>query len=531
MTKTKSQKARAAAKKGSSVSNATSSAKVSSSAPKVRKAKSKKSGKGLPAVLPDNVPKIGIKGLDTITVEVSQWLTTVQTGIQTGPKILQSFYLNPQSFLTAGRLSKLAALYEKYYFEHFEATYHPNVAVTNQGSVFMALDMDPEDALTGQSGIQLMNSVAAMGGKRFQMGAVYEPLRVEAGGKADFSQILYVDPDRDGDRMAYAGRLIIGAVSAFASDLQAGFVTIKARIKFLVPALDSAAAAGGYMSAWNISSPTGTIPWGTAATPSTRNNIDVELRQQLPDGTARSCLFFQQAGVFLVEWFSTGTALTTGTVAYGGGASAITGGDAWCNPKHLTPSAQTEDIGYLLVAVPATGGWVSYTNSGTHSNSSTNFIRVFLTPYQLPNANPTMVMLGQLQERLSSLSLEMFRLKSDSAYASIRSKPSSSSSSSSAPLVPGDTFETETSSSSSSTMETFNCQPTVVTTSGSSVSATEQVSFASSPYATGIRGSDIQPSEKKATIDSPVLAVRDLGNVYNRLKQSYRDDPGDTPKT
>lgn len=407
--------------------------------------------------------------MDRITVEVSQFMTTVTTGDSGTAVVRYDCYLNPSTLFTSGRLGRLASLYERFHWDSIQFEYVPTSSVQNSGQLFMAIDLDPEDNLAILSGTGLLNAVSSLSGSRFTSFPIYSPAMVKAGGTVDFPSDLFIDPDRDGDRWAYAGRFMVGTVSGFPSDIAAGVIYLRAKITFSCPTLEFASGASGSYWFMNVRSPTDTYPWGQNSGGANGNNIvmassnqDILYVQKQPGGTtAGSFLVFGDPGVYKITYYVLGTALTSGTLtlssdcAYPTNVPAVISGQ---NPLIAHPSGTATYMSFW-VSVNKAGGWIRYSQSGTHGTAqNTYYLDVALTSIPINAPIPPIQMKREIDDlagKLKELRLQSFR---DRIRMNLdRQDPQ--------PLEPGSTFDSTY--SSTSVTEGWNVPDQLTTCEGS----------------------------------------------------------------
>jgi hypothetical protein len=460
MTLTKSQKLRRQAVKA--VAPGPSNAKPTPKKPKA----SKKKNQAIPAAYGGRASNFTIKGEDRRTVTAQSWLTSVDVPIVGTSSVLQTFTLNPATLIPNSRLARYAQLYEKFLFEEIEFEYIPNVGTTQQGSLFMAVDADPDDAISLKQGISLMNAVSAVGKERFMTFPTYgtgSSIKLKVRGRDFFTEPLFVDPSKNGDRWAYAGQFFIGNVGAFAAAITAGTIVCRCKIHFMVPALEQPQSGGGIATWFNIVNPTGTYPWGSSASPILSGNANITYRLTRPDNNAAgSVIVFGDPGVYFIQWYQRGSSLSGGTFSYGGGASEYTIKPTGNYGNQTLHPNGTETIGLQMVNVSAPGGFVEFQQGGSHNTLLPSYVAVFLTNMQLA-PSPSVLAATTL---LSSLKLQLNDLERQVKMSRFVR-----------PMQPGEEFTTTTSGSISGQVQAFNGSPYEVSESTTSTSETIGTSF------------------------------------------------------
>jgi len=91
---------------------------------------------------------MGPGGHDSITLEGTDYLFPISSTLAGGAagSVISSYRVNPRT-LNLPRLSAMATLFERYYFEHFEVIYVSACASSINGGMVMYFERDPEDVL------------------------------------------------------------------------------------------------------------------------------------------------------------------------------------------------------------------------------------------------------------------------------------------------------------------------------------------------------------------------------------------------
>lgn len=282
-----------------------------------------------------------------------------------------------------GRLAHLSALFEKYRFSKITVSYKPMVAITTPGLMFVAFDNDPEDSLQHMSGPALVSALQGLGDKALIF-EVFAEASLTVSGKDFFSQLLYVDQEKNLDRWAQAGRLIWGCISPFPTSVNAGMLAAIATLTLEIPTTPEASHIVGNWANWRTTNITGSTPWGTNLTPNGNSVLPVRLATNmpinpLPSPQVISTLIFDKPGVYFVTWYQTVTAPSSGTITPYNCSFATDPGGFSSNPKIFHPSG--ENIGWALINVPGADApsFITYTNGGTHTSSNNNSLSVFMT--------------------------------------------------------------------------------------------------------------------------------------------------------
>jgi len=88
----------------------------------------------------------GPGGHDSICLEGTDFLDSVRPSTSAPGTVINQFYLNPR-FLGLQRLAQMAALFERFHFEHFEMVYCQATPTSTSGGMVCFYELDPDDLL------------------------------------------------------------------------------------------------------------------------------------------------------------------------------------------------------------------------------------------------------------------------------------------------------------------------------------------------------------------------------------------------
>jgi hypothetical protein len=335
--------------------------------------------------------------------------------------VLGTIKINPLLLGTGGggRTAGFARLFEKFRYQWLNITYSPMCAVTTAGMIFMAIDGDPVDNLSGLTGAALINALEAMG-SRCVFFNPYSTARVRvSGGEARkmFSEWLFVDNDTNENRWSQAGTIYWGVITATGATTAVGQITVSSKIKLSVPTNSELSSSSAGFSWLRISGPADDTPFGTLDfSPS-----NLPVKHSIASGKSR--IYFYKAGVYALYSYQTMSVTGVRTMTFNGTCNAYSlvyssGLGTWTNPQNYHPSG--EAMSYALINVwasdPATVPYIEVTDSAasTHSGGTTsllNFVAMALTTF-FP-VKPTTSVFEQLQ----SLERKLAALTAPSALA------------------------------------------------------------------------------------------------------------------
>jgi hypothetical protein len=349
-----------------------------------------------PAVL----PKLRIRGSQLLAGSFTPKDTT------SSAYVVSSVNINPLSLgSSGGRLGQFAKLFEKYRFNWMEVLYQPSAAYSTSGTLFIAIDNDPLDTLSGLSGNGLLSALEGMG-DRCRFFSAFSPCTVKVSGKAFFSDDLYVSGTNVSDRWTQAGTIYWGVVAPTGTATTTGILSLAADVSLITPANPEVSAASSTTCFKAITSPSQVNPWGTN-TDWLANNLSVVYSVT----ASKSVLTFYSPGVYLITWYQTMSVTGAETFTYVGTCNAATiPGITAQNLIH--PSA--EQAGWVYVNVYAadpTNGYpsVTYSSAGTHSTSQLNQLSVSLTPRSIITPSPvTSTTIDSIMSKLNALELAAY---------------------------------------------------------------------------------------------------------------------------
>lgn len=329
-----------------------------------------------------------------------------------GSAFIAQYAINPMTIIPQSRLSRFAALYDKYRIVSMTFYYATSVSTMTDGAIAMGWDADTDDdysSVTGDPAIEYISNMP----RNVQFSTYRNASLTIPGGKE-----LFVQPEVGSDpRLVNHGRLWIASVGGLAAGTY-GRIMVKWVIKFSRPNLDPDIANTPY--ACSIVAPSGTYisvtyPWGdfTNIIANTVNNISpgynpkiVTFQSTIPGtSTAASVLLFNLPGQYRITISVTGTAIGSSLLAATGSSGCIVGGSGSTAAGYpyspqgaagTTNGGSTGVYGWLDVNCTQAGGYI-YNNAGagTHSTSVITVIRY-------PSQNlPPPASQAQLTEKLT----------------------------------------------------------------------------------------------------------------------------------